>query len=114
MEHAGVADATPAGEGFALYTGRLIYDEGAMVSRSAALRHIARRPYIELNDVDAKTLDVADGDHVVVSADGTDVTLSARISDIARGAVFVPYDQPGVRANGLIRGLNPSVQVRRA
>ncbi|MDQ3962546.1 MAG: molybdopterin-dependent oxidoreductase, partial [Actinomycetota bacterium] len=48
---------TPSEDGpprtFALLTGRLIYDEGAMVSKSTFLRKLQRAPFIEINDEDA-------------------------------------------------------------
>ncbi|HWC13106.1 MAG TPA: NADH-quinone oxidoreductase subunit NuoG [Actinomycetota bacterium] len=98
---------------FRLLTGRLIYDEGNMVSRSVALRSIQRKPYLEMNDEDAKELELADGDEVVVGANGTQTTLAVAISDIARGSVFIPYDQEGLRANTLMAGVDPHVEVRR-
>jgi anaerobic selenocysteine-containing dehydrogenase len=103
-----------AGEGFRLYTGRFIYDSGAMVSRTRALRSLAKKPFVEMNDRDVKELGLADGDEVVVSGNGAEVTLTLRIGDVAQGAVFVTYDQPGVRANALIGGRDPRVEVRLA
>jgi NADH-quinone oxidoreductase subunit G len=111
---AGSADAPKPDGGLALYTGRLIYDEGAMVSRSTFLRHLAKRPYAELNDIDAKEREIADGDDVILTANGTSVTVRAVIGDIARGAIFVPYDQPGLHANRLMTQQNPRVEVTRA
>jgi NADH-quinone oxidoreductase subunit G len=87
-----------------LITGRLIYDEGHMVSKSVALRNLQRKPYVEINDEDAKALNIADGDEVVVSRNGTEARLTAVISDIVKGTVFVPYDQTGLRANTLLGG----------
>jgi NADH-quinone oxidoreductase subunit G len=115
-ESPAVEDAAPEsrGDGLSLYTGRLIYDDGGMVSRSTFLRNLAKRPFVEINDIDAKDRDISDGDDVILSVDGTAVTVKAVIADIARGTVFVPYDQPGLRANTLIRGINPSVELRRA
>jgi NADH-quinone oxidoreductase subunit G len=98
---------------FVLYTGRLLYDEGAMVSKTTALRSLARRPFIELNEDDAKELGLSEGDEAVVGANGLSATLEVRLADIAPGAVFVPLDQPGWRANSIIRGINPMVEVRR-
>jgi NADH-quinone oxidoreductase subunit G len=89
------------GDGLVLYTGRMIYDEGTMIRKSSALRHIARRPYVELNEVDAKALDLSEGDEAVVRANGTETRLEVRLADITRGAAFVPYDQRGFRANKL-------------
>lgn len=98
---------------FALYSGRLIYDEGAMVSRSVALRNIAQRPFVELNEDDAKELELSEGDEALVSADGFEARVEVRLGDIVRGAVFVPYDQRGLAANRLISGTDPRVQVSR-
>ncbi|CAN5783483.1 hypothetical protein BH18ACT15_BH18ACT15_06500 [soil metagenome] len=103
----------PGGTRFALYTGRMIYDEGSMVARTVALRGIARRPFVEMNGVDADELRVGDGDEVTLRANGTEVTLPVRIGDIARGAVFVPYDQEGFRANRLLGAADPVVDVTR-
>jgi anaerobic selenocysteine-containing dehydrogenase len=85
-----------------------------MVSRSAALRRLQRKPFVELNDEDAKELGVDDGADVVVEGNGRSVTLRAVIGSIARGAVFVPYDQAGLRANELLAGVAPTVTVRPA
>ncbi|MDQ3952728.1 MAG: NADH-quinone oxidoreductase subunit NuoG [Actinomycetota bacterium] len=101
-------------EGFRLYTGRLIYDAGAMVARTRALSALARGAFVEMNDRDVKDLGLADGDEVVVSGNGAELTLPLRIGDVAEGAVFVPFDQPGAPANSIIGGRDPYVQVRRA
>jgi len=99
---------------FALLSGRMIYDEGTMVSKTAALRAIQRKPFVELNDEDAKELGVADGDEVVVEGAGTTVTLRAIVNGIVKGSVFVPFDQGDLRANTLMAGIDPRVTVRRA
>ena len=98
--------------GFAFLTGRLIYDEGGMVRRTSVLRALAKRPYVEMNDEDVKALDLADGDDVVLAANGTEHRCRVVVADIARGAVFVPYDQQGLPANTLIDGVNAVVEVR--
>ena len=87
---------------------------GTWCAKSAALRGLQRKPFVEINDEDAKELGVADGDEVVISVDGTEVRLAAVVSDIVKGSVFVPYDQVGVRANTLMSGLDSRVGVRRA
>ncbi|HYN35646.1 MAG TPA: molybdopterin-dependent oxidoreductase, partial [Actinomycetota bacterium] len=96
---------------FALYTGRLIYDDGSMISATAALHGIASKAWLEISPEDAHRLGIEDGDDVVVSTDVSEATLPVLIGDIAAGAVFVPFDQPGFRVNRLIRGLNPTVKV---
>ena len=87
---------------FELVTGRLLYDEGAMVRRTKVLQGLQRKPFVELNDEDAKALDVADGDEVVVRANGNEATVVARVGDIVQGTVFLPYDLAGFRANAFI------------
>jgi len=110
----GAAGASPdSSPSFQLLSGRLIYDEGAMVAKSAALRGIARRPFVEMNDEDARELGVADGDDVVLASGATEARLPVVIADIARGAVFVPYDQAGLPANTLMSGVDPTVEVRK-
>ncbi len=102
------------GEGFALYTGRMIYDEGTMVSKTVALRGIARHPFIGMNPGDAAELGLSEGEEALVSANGFEVHLEVHLEDIASGAVFVPYDQKGLKTNLLITEMNPIVQVRRS
>jgi anaerobic selenocysteine-containing dehydrogenase len=82
-----------------------------MVSKSVALRNLQKKPFVEINDEDAKELNIADGDEVVVSANGTEATVKAVVADIVKGAVFVPYDQVGLRANSLMDG-SGRVEVR--
>jgi NADH-quinone oxidoreductase subunit G len=110
------ADTAPGtvGNSYALITGRQLYDEGTMVSKSAALRRLQRKPFIELNDEDAKDLGIDDGQDVVVEDNGVSFTVRALIGDIVKGAVFVPYDQVGLPANQLMSGLDSSVTVRPA
>ena len=99
---------------FAMISGRLLYDEGTLVSKSAALRRLQRKPFVELNDEDAKALGIDDGADVVVEGNGASFTVRALIGDVVKGAVFVPYDQVGLPANQLISGIDPTVTVRPA
>ena len=99
---------------FALLTGRLLYDSGTMVSKTTALRHLARKPFVGMSPVDAEAAGLGHGDEVVVSADGYEGRATLRIDDVASGAVFVPYDQPGLKAAGLMRGRDARVRVTRA
>lgn len=97
---------------FALLTGRMIYDEGEMIRRTSALRGLQQEPFVEINREDAKELGISDGDEVVLSSAGFEASVPARVADIAKGVVFVPYDQRGLKANELIRGINPTVKVK--
>ncbi|MDQ3646067.1 MAG: NADH-quinone oxidoreductase subunit NuoG [Actinomycetota bacterium] len=103
----------PQSEGFVLYSGRHIYDEGAMVSRSSWLRNLQKDPFVEMSPEDAADLGVGDGDQVILRAGEAHATLPVRISDIARGALYVPYDQKGFKAASLAAG-GGRVEVARA
>lgn len=104
---------TGGGDGFVVYAGRQIYDEGAMVSRSSVLHALSKGAFVEMNDQDAKELGVGDGDEVKLVASDNEMTATAVIADIAKGAVFVPYDQLGLRANQLL-GAGGRVQVTKS
>ncbi len=85
-----------------------------MVSKSAALRNLQKKPFVELNAEDAQRLGLSDGDEALVRRDGFEARLPVAIGDIARGAVFVPYDQVGLRANELLSGSTSRVEVSKA
>ncbi len=106
------AQGDNGGKTFHLYSGRFIYDEGAMVSRSASLRGLQKRPFVEMHEEDVKELGLSDGDVVVLSAGDFSVELPIIVADIAKGAVFIPFDQKGLKANELMRGVDPIVEVR--
>ena len=109
-----VRTVPPSDGGFLLHTGRFIYDAGTMVSQTKALRSLAKGVFVEMNDRDVKQMGLADGDEVVVSGAGREIRAPVRVSDIAEGAVFVPFDQPGARANVLMDGRDARVMVRPA
>jgi anaerobic selenocysteine-containing dehydrogenase len=67
-----------------------------------------------MNDEDAKDMGLSDGDRVDVTGAGTTVTLPLVIEDVARGAVFVPYAQFGLRANTLMQGVDSRVTVTKS
>jgi predicted molibdopterin-dependent oxidoreductase YjgC len=85
-----------------------------MVSKTAVLRGLARKPFVELSDADAGELGLADGDEVVLASNGYEERATLRIADVARGAAFIPFDQEGLRANRLMAGVNPMIVVRPA
>jgi NADH-quinone oxidoreductase subunit G len=98
---------------FALYTGRFIYDAGSMIRQSKALFNLARKPFVEMNDEDATDLGVAEGDEVVIRGGGGEAKLPVRVTGIAKGTLFIPYDQEGLRANSLIEGVDPTATVEK-
>jgi NADH-quinone oxidoreductase subunit G len=106
---------TATSEGrFLLYTGRMIYDAGRMISQSKALGPITRKPFVEISAPDAERLGVSDGQEAVVAANGFEARLQVVVADIAAGAVFVPYDQPGLRANRLMPERDATVTVTKS
>jgi predicted molibdopterin-dependent oxidoreductase YjgC len=100
-----------SGDGLTLLTGRMIYDEGAMVSKSTALRAIAKKAFVEMNEIDVKRLELSDGDEVLVRGGGYELAARLVISDITEGTAFVPYDQEGMKASQLMAGGNSRVTV---
>jgi anaerobic selenocysteine-containing dehydrogenase len=98
---------------FVLLSGRMLYDDGSMVARSTALRAIARKPFVEMAGSDAARLGVTAGDHVLVTAGENEARLEVVVGDISEGALFVPYDQDGFRANTLMSGGASTVRVRK-
>jgi anaerobic selenocysteine-containing dehydrogenase len=75
------------------------------------LRAIQAKPFVEINDEDAKELGIADGDEVRVEGAGSSLTARARVNGIAKGSVFLPYDQEGLKVSTIISGVNPTVSV---
>jgi predicted molibdopterin-dependent oxidoreductase YjgC len=58
-----------------------------------------------VHPLDAGALGVADGARVVVETGAGSAELLARVTDhVARGAAFVPFNQPGFAANVLLSG----------
>jgi NADH-quinone oxidoreductase subunit G len=107
------AAAPPPGS-FALIVGKQLYDEGTMMSHTAHLRAIQRTPFVGMHRDDAAALGVTKGDEVAVTGAGTTVHLPVVIEDIARKTVFIPHHQASVRANTLICGVNPIVEVKKS
>ena len=106
--------AEGSGESFVLYSGRLIYDQGAMISKTVHVGAVTQPPFVEIAFEDADRLGVTDGDELVVSSGAFETRLRARLGDLATGSVFIPYDQPGLHANKLISGVDPTVRVAKA
>jgi anaerobic selenocysteine-containing dehydrogenase len=76
-----------------LNTGRTIYHfhSRTKTARAAELNAAAPEVWAELNAADAEVLDVADGDLVDVVSPRGRIRATARIADIRRGTVFVPF-----------------------
>jgi len=97
------ADDAPA-EGLTLFTYPLLVDEGRLSERADELKEaLADPPFAEIHPDDAG--DVVDGADVVLTTSAGEATLPARVTaNIAKGSVFVPFNQAGFRANRLLDG----------
>jgi NADH-quinone oxidoreductase subunit G len=93
-------------EGLTLYTYPLLVDEGRLSERADELKAaLAEEPFVEIHPDDAAAVGIADGAAAVLTTTAGGATLPARVTEhVARGAVFVPFNQPGFPANGLFDG----------
>jgi len=91
-------------EGLILFTYPLLVDEGRLSERADELKAaLGQQPFAEIHPDDAG--DVADGDDVVLKTSAGEGTLPARITEhVAKGSVFVPFNQAGFQANRLLDG----------
>ena len=95
------------GEGeLVLFTYPLLVDEGRLSERSDELKAaLEDEPFLEMHPSDAAERGVTDGGRAMVRTDPGEAELPVRVTDhVARGAVFVPFNQPGFAANTLLAG----------
>ncbi|HZB01218.1 MAG TPA: NADH-quinone oxidoreductase subunit NuoG [Actinomycetota bacterium] len=101
------SDAAPdGGTSSTLFTYPLLVDEGRLAERADELKDaLMEEPFVELHPADAATAGVADGQAVHVRTEAGKATLPARVTpNVAKGAVFVPFNQRGFEANVLLGG----------
>jgi formate dehydrogenase major subunit len=87
---------------FVMNTGRQMYHwhTGTMSRRSTGLDSREPVPVAEMNALDARELDVADGDEVRVTSRRGSMLIGVRISDRqARGQIFIPFHFREAAAN---------------
>ncbi len=91
-------------EGLTFFTYPLLVDEGRLSERADELKAaLADPPFAEIHPDDAG--DVADGADVVLKTSAGEATLPARVTEhVAKGSVFVPFNQAGFQANTLLDG----------
>jgi NADH-quinone oxidoreductase subunit G len=89
-----------------LFTYPLLVDDGRLSEGADELgAALGTEPFAELNPEDAEKRGVADGSRVRVRTEAGEAELPVRVSaDVAPGAVFVPFNQPGFAANALLSG----------
>jgi len=93
-------------EGLRLFTYPLLVDEGRLSERADELKAaLGDDAFVEVHPDDAAPIGVVDGGRALVRTEAGEAQLPARVtSGIARGAVFVPFNQPGFAANTLLSG----------
>ena len=89
-----------------LFTYPLLVDEGRLSEGAAELRAGQEEPaFLEIHPEDAEKRGLADGARARVRTGAGEAVLPVRVSaHVAQGAVFVPFNQPGLAANTLLSG----------
>ena len=101
------SDAGRTSEGnLILFTYPLLVDEGRLLEGSEELKAALEEPaFVELHPDDAERLGIADGEPTQVRTDASSAIVPARVTpNIAVGAAFVPFNNPGLAANTLLSG----------
>jgi len=100
---------------FRLTTGRMLYHYhgGSMTRRSKGLDEICKEGYVEINQQDATSFGINDGDTVVVSSRRGSIKIKAKITDIvAPKEVFIPFHFAESAANVLTNtALDPIAKI---
>ncbi|BAB59144.1 formate ferredoxin oxidoreductase [FMOR] alpha subunit [Thermoplasma volcanium GSS1] len=90
---------------FILTTGRNYYHwhSGTMTRRSDILERESPSPYVEISMMDAKQLNIRDGQAIDVESRHGRITLPAKVTDkIPTGIIFVPFHFKEARVNLLV------------
>ena len=107
------APSPPAGEGFALMTGRGLYTsyEAAAVHSSDADR-LHREDSLLINPADAASLGLTDGDNVTIRNSGGEMTIKAQLTaNVPPKAIFLPLYYDGGAVTRLIQQDSPVTYV---
>jgi predicted molibdopterin-dependent oxidoreductase YjgC len=76
-----------------LSTGRTLYHYGAgtMTRRSAGIIHKTNDCFVEVNQADARELDISDGETVRIASRRGEITARAEVSDkVKKGVIWIP------------------------
>jgi predicted molibdopterin-dependent oxidoreductase YjgC len=88
---------------FTLVTPRVLYDGGTLLGQAEILGTRLVRPYVALARTDAQALGISDGDTLLVSTNGTSVTLPAYANGLVpQGVVAIPRNLEGRPAESLL------------
>jgi NADH-quinone oxidoreductase subunit G len=93
-------------EGQVLFSYPLLVDEGRLSVDADELKAaLADEAFVEVHPEDAGRFGLDDGGIAAITTDAGRAELPVRVSDgIVPGAVFVPWNQRGLRSNTLFRG----------
>ncbi|CAN5144513.1 NADH-quinone oxidoreductase subunit G [soil metagenome] len=94
------------GESLSLFTYPLLVDEGSLSAGADTLKEaLEAPPFVEVHPADAERLGLIEGVNATLRTSAGEAKLPVRISrHIAEGAAFVPYNQPGFKANSILSG----------
>jgi NADH-quinone oxidoreductase subunit G len=89
-----------------LFSYPLLVDEGRLSERADELKAaLSEEPFIEIHSDDASATGVSNGGQVTIRTAAGEATLPARVTEhVAKGAIFVPFNQAGFAANVLLDG----------
>ncbi|MBA3552478.1 MAG: molybdopterin-dependent oxidoreductase, partial [Actinobacteria bacterium] len=94
------------GESLSLFTYPLLVDEGSLSAGADTLKEaLEAPPFVEVHPADAERLGLTEGVTATLRTSAGEAKLPVRTSrHIAEGAAFVPYNQPGFKANSILSG----------
>ncbi|MFM8944703.1 MAG: molybdopterin dinucleotide binding domain-containing protein, partial [Actinomycetota bacterium] len=94
------------GDGLTLFSYPLLVDAGRLARGADELHAALGEPaFLELGIADAERLGLADGSPARVRTAAGEATLPVRVREhVAPGTAFVPFNNPGLRANTLLAG----------
>lgn len=99
-------EPTADDEGLTLFSYPLLVDEGRQSVEADELKAaLAEEPFVEIHPGDAERLGLEEGATARLVTEAGEAELPVRVSEgIVPGAVFVPWNQRGLRANTLFKG----------
>ncbi len=101
----GTGRPTRLGE-LTLFTYPLLVDEGRLSVGAGELKAaLGEEAFVEVHPEDADKHGLTDGGRATVRTDAGGAELPVRVTEhVAQGALFVPFNQPGLEANRLLTG----------
>jgi NADH-quinone oxidoreductase subunit G len=89
-----------------LFSYPLLVDEGRLSEGADELKAaLEDHPFAELHPEDAEKRGLQDGDRIRLRTDTGEAELPVRVTpDVAAGAIFLPFNQPGLAAGSVLSG----------